>query len=147
MRWTFLVVGKPALPWARDGVADYLGRLQRAVKAECIYLKPGPLAQITKQMLEASAGSMRVLLDERGKQRRSLDLAKWIEAKELQSCKRVCLMIGGADGHAEELRRQADDLWSLSPMTLQHELALVVTLEQVYRAYTIMRGEPYHREG
>ena len=56
-------------------------------------------------------------------------------------------MIAGvrADGHPEELRQAADETWSLSTMTLQHELALVVLLEQLYRAFSIQRGDPYHR--
>ncbi len=146
MRWTILTVGKPSLHWARDGASDYLTRLQRGSRVECIHLREGPPAQITKQMLEASEGSVRVLLDERGQQRRSLTLAEWIKQHELRGTKRVCLMIGGANGHTEELRSKADELWALSSLTLQHELALVVLLEQVYRAYSIMRGEPYHRE-
>jgi 23S rRNA (pseudouridine1915-N3)-methyltransferase len=147
MNWTIYAVGKPALPWARAGIDDYASRLKRAVKVEVIYLKPAPAEQIAKQMLEASTGAVRVLMDERGKQQRSIELADWIRAAELRSVKRVALMIGGADGHAEILRREADALWSLSDMTLQHELALVVLLEQLYRGYSIMRGEPYHREG
>jgi 23S rRNA (pseudouridine1915-N3)-methyltransferase len=59
--------------------------------------------------------------------------------------KTISLLIGASDGHTKDLRSQADEVWSLSPLTLQHELALVVLLEQLYRAYTIKRGEPYHR--
>lgn len=113
---------------------------------ECIHLRDGTPAQISKHMLEASAGCVRVLLDERGAQRRSLALADWIKHHELHGTKRICLMIGGANGHCEELRAAATESWALSSMTLQHELALVVLLEQLYRAYSIIRGEPYHRE-
>lgn len=146
MRWTIITVGKPSLPWARDGAADYLARLQRGARVECLHLREGTPAQINTQMLEASEGSVRVLLDERGQQRRSMALAQWIKKNELHSTKRICLMIGGANGHSDELRSAADELWSLSSLTLQHELALVVLLEQIYRAYSILRGEPYHRE-
>ena len=59
--------------------------------------------------------------------------------------KTVSLLIGASDGHTTELREKADAVWALSPLTLQHELALVVLLEQIYRAYSIKRGEPYHR--
>ena len=59
--------------------------------------------------------------------------------------KNVSFLIGGSDGHSSELRNCCDEIWSLSAMTMQHELALVVLLEQLYRAYTIKRGEPYHR--
>jgi 23S rRNA (pseudouridine1915-N3)-methyltransferase len=97
-------------------------------------------------MLDATAGSLRVLLDERGKHQRSLELAGWIKARELEGCKHVSLLIGGANGHSAELREAVRERWTLSAMTLQHELALVVLLEQIYRAYSILRGEPYHRE-
>ena len=60
--------------------------------------------------------------------------------------KKVAFLIGGADGHPPELRERCDEIWSLSRMTMQHELALVVLLEQLYRVFTIKRGEPYHRE-
>ncbi|MCL4157186.1 UNVERIFIED_CONTAM: hypothetical protein GTU68_053390 [Idotea baltica] len=59
--------------------------------------------------------------------------------------KTISLLIGASDGHTPALRRQCLAIWALSPLTLQHELALVVLLEQLYRAYTIKRGEPYHR--
>jgi 23S rRNA (pseudouridine1915-N3)-methyltransferase len=59
--------------------------------------------------------------------------------------KRVALLIGGADGHSPVLRGAADHVLSLSAFTLQHELALVVLLEQIYRVHTLLKGEPYHR--
>ncbi len=146
MHWTFIAVGKPSLSWARSGAEDYLRRLQKIVRAECLFLRAGSQAQVTRQMLEASEGSLRILLDESGVERRSVELAGWIEKQELHGCKRATLLIGGADGHAPGLKSQANECWSLSAMTLQHELALVIALEQVYRAYSIMRGDPYHRE-
>ena len=60
--------------------------------------------------------------------------------------KKLTFLIGGADGHPPELRERCDETWSLSKLTMQHELALVVLLEQLYRVFTIKRGEPYHRE-
>ncbi|MEM7144285.1 MAG: 23S rRNA (pseudouridine(1915)-N(3))-methyltransferase RlmH [Verrucomicrobiota bacterium] len=59
--------------------------------------------------------------------------------------KEVALLIGGADGVGDEVRSAADELWAFGKATLQNELALVVALEQVYRVYTLKRGEPYHR--
>ena len=58
---------------------------------------------------------------------------------------KIALLIGGADGHSDELRDKADQIWSLSGFTMQHELAQVVLLEQIYRVHTILKGEPYHR--
>jgi 23S rRNA (pseudouridine1915-N3)-methyltransferase len=146
MHWKIVTVGKPALSWAKDGIADYLLRLNRTQVVECVFVKDGPADVLTKRMLEASSDSVRVLLDERGKSWRSQALAEWVRQQELHGCKRVSVLIGGATGHSPELKAMVKESWSLSSMTLQHELALVVLLEQIYRAYSIIRGEPYHRE-
>ncbi len=145
MKWKLIVVGRPALPWARQGVEDYTQRLKRLADVEITTLREGPPAQVSARALEASEQSWRIVLDERGRQMSSVDLARWIEKQELAGRKRVSLLIGGSDGHSQEVREAADETWSLSAMTLQHELALVVLMEQIYRACTINRGEPYHR--
>lgn len=146
MNWTIITVGKPALPWAREALADYSSRLKKSQQVECLHLKDGPAEVVTKRMLEASENSLRVLLDERGRQFRSTELARWIQHQELHGCKRVSLLIGGANGHSEQLKALVKESWTLSAMTLQHEIALIVLMEQIYRAYSILRGEPYHRE-
>ena len=63
----------------------------------------------------------------------------------MSGVKRVALLIGGADGHSPVLREKADHVVAMSGFTLQHELALVVLLEQIYRVHTVLKGEPYHR--
>lgn len=146
MNWKIVTIGKPALPWARDAVADYLARLSRTGKVEWVALKEGSTEQVEKAMMLAGEGSYRIALDERGKQMRSTALAQWIKSKELAATKRVCLFVGGADGHSQRFRESVHETWALSTMTLQHELALIVLMEQIYRAGTINRGEPYHRE-
>ncbi|MEN3942200.1 23S rRNA (pseudouridine(1915)-N(3))-methyltransferase RlmH [Prosthecobacter sp. SYSU 5D2] len=146
MHWRIITVGKPALTWARLGMEDYFHRLRRVAKVEHVVIKEGPRDQVEGQLLNASADSLRVVLDERGKAYRSLELARWIEQKDLHGTKRASLIIGGADGHSESFRKQADECWTLSTFTLQHEIALVVLAEQLYRAYSILRNEPYHRE-
>jgi len=146
MHWRIITVGKPALPWARAGLEDYLGRLRRVARVEHVVVKEGPRDQVEAQLLQASADSLRIVLDERGKARRSLELARWIEQHDLHGTKRASLIIGGADGHSPALRERADDCWTLSSFTLQHEIALVILAEQLYRAYSILRGDPYHRE-
>jgi 23S rRNA (pseudouridine1915-N3)-methyltransferase len=145
MKWQIIVVGKPSLPWARQGVEDYAARLRNKASVEIVHLREGPPAQVGQKALETSEGSWRIVLDEKGKQMSSVALAQWIEKQELSGRKRVSLLIGGADGHPPEVKHAADELWSLSEMTLQHELALVVLMEQIYRACSINRGEPYHR--
>jgi 23S rRNA (pseudouridine1915-N3)-methyltransferase len=88
----------------------------------------------------------RVVLDERGEHLRSEALAAKVAGWEMHGPRDFALLVGGADGHAAELLQAAGWKWSLSQLTLQHELALVVALEQLYRAYTIKAGMPYHRD-
>jgi 23S rRNA (pseudouridine1915-N3)-methyltransferase len=89
-------------------------------------------------------GSMLVLLDGRGKQFSSEDLAAWLRRMRDQGQQRIVFAIGPADGWSEAERARASLLLSLGPMTLPHELARVVLSEQVYRAFTILAGHPYH---
>jgi len=97
-------------------------------------------------MLAESAGHFRILLDERGKQFTSRQFAAEIQKLENRSIPRCALLVGGADGWDDATRQKADLLWALGSLTLQHELALLVALEQIYRAATIKAGTPYHRE-
>lgn len=145
MNWKILAVGKPALTWARDGIEDYLRRSNRYAKVEIEYLRDGPRPQLEERFLKNSEGSRRIVLDERGKRLTTSEWHAAVDRWELSGTKRVTLIIGGADGHSQDLRNAADEVWSLSALTLQHELALVVLLEQIYRVHTIKKGEPYHR--
>jgi 23S rRNA (pseudouridine1915-N3)-methyltransferase len=146
MTWRIITVGKPAFAWAREAAETYLKRLQHYTKVEHLTIKEGPRSQVETQLLTASEKSLRIIMDERGKAYRSLDLARWIDQQQLGGTKRVSIIIGGAEGHSESFRQSADAVWTLSSLTLQHEVALVVLMEQIYRAHTILKGEPYHRE-
>ncbi|MEM9238082.1 MAG: 23S rRNA (pseudouridine(1915)-N(3))-methyltransferase RlmH [Verrucomicrobiota bacterium] len=146
MRIRILVAGKPALDYAKRGTEEYLKRLGRYGSHELVVLKAGDAESVSKALLERSQGDYRIALDERG---RPLDTSGWAErlgALELRGeIKAVSFLIGASDGHTEALRSACDELWCLSKLTLQHELALVVLLEQLYRVATLRRGEPYHR--
>lgn len=146
MTWRIITVGKPVFSWAREAVETYRTRLQNYSRLELVVIKDGSRKQVEEQLLAASEKSLRILLDERGKALRSLDLARWVEERQMRGVKAVSLLIGGADGHSEAMRQAADEVWTLSAMTLQHEVALVVLFEQLYRAHTILKREPYHRE-
>lgn len=146
MQWRIITVGKPGHPWVKDALGMYWKRLQHYARFEHVVIKEAPIPQVESQITTACEGALCILLDERGKQLRSLELAKWIENEEISGRKRVCIVIGGAAGHSEHFRAHAKTCWSLSTLTMQHDIALVVLVEQIYRAYTIMRGEPYHRE-
>ncbi len=144
MTWKIIAAGKPALDYARIGIADYLGRLRAHVKAEAVFVKPGP--RLHERMLEHSEGHHRVLLDERGKLFASRSFADEIRKLQNRSIPRCALLVGASDGWDDAIRAKADLLWSLGPQTLQHELALLVALEQIYRTESILAGAPYHRD-
>lgn len=146
MIWKIITVGQPALRWARDAVADYEHRLARYTRVEMIHLRPAARPNLEAQMLKHAGDSRKIILHETGRRLRSQELAQWVDHQQIQATRGIALLIGGADGHSPELIKQADETWSLSDFTLQHEIALVVLMEQIYRAHTILRGEPYHRE-
>jgi len=87
-----------------------------------------------------------VLLDERGKEMRTVELARWMEKMVLQKGKRNVFIIGGPWGFSEEVYNRADAKMSLSKMTFPHQLVRLLFIEQLYRAFTVIKGEPYHHE-
>lgn len=87
-----------------------------------------------------------VLLDEHGKERTSMEFAAYLERKMLSVPRRLVFLIGGPYGFGDEVRQRANESVSMSKMTFPHELIRLIFVEQLYRAYTIMRGEPYHHE-
>lgn len=92
------------------------------------------------------SGAKVVVLDERGENVKSVELAKKIENWMLPGCSEICFLIGGADGHLESTRKRADMVLSFGKLTLPHMLMRVVLTEQIYRIQTILSGHPYHRE-
>ncbi|MGJ8676315.1 MAG: 23S rRNA (pseudouridine(1915)-N(3))-methyltransferase RlmH [Akkermansiaceae bacterium] len=145
MKHLILAAGKPALGYAKTGVEEYLKRLQRYGSYELKHIKDGSSEDVSKRLREASEGTLRIVMDERGENLTTAQLSKRIQDWEMRGVKRATYLIGASDGHTQDLRNDANMVWALSPLTLQHELALVVLLEQIYRIATIHRGEPYHR--
>lgn len=92
------------------------------------------------------AGAKVVVLDERGENMKSLELAAKIENWMLNGCSEICFLIGGADGHLASTRGRADLLLSFGRLTLPHMLMRAVLAEQIYRVQTIINHHPYHRE-
>lgn len=125
---------------------DYAGRIKPFVPVEVHYLKSSVKSTESVALLDRSKGMFRIVLDEQGEHLTSRDLAKKVSTWEMQGPRDFAVLVGGADGHTDEVRQAAGWTWSLSKLTLQHELALVVGLEQLYRAYTIKAGLPYHRD-
>ncbi len=87
-----------------------------------------------------------VLLDERGKEYRSIEYASWLSAKMLSGTRRLVFIIGGPYGFSEKIYQRATEMISLSRLTFSHQLVRLFFLEQLYRAFTIIKGEPYHHE-
>jgi len=136
-------IGKTKEPAIQALTEDYLKRISRYAEVEGLALKDeaGVLA-LARGERQKDRHKL-VLLDSRGKQLSSEELAAFFEREQLQPLP-LLFAIGGADGFSENARRQAAFVLSLGRMTLPHELARVVLLEQIYRAFTIMKNHPYH---
>ncbi len=142
MKIKLIVVGKMHQPFL-GLVEQYLkqcGRFQVAV--ELIELKEDK--KVEERILAKAEKDLLILLDENGQEKTSQELVKFFEQK-MMGGRDLALVIGGADGHSEELKHRADLLLSLSQLTLPHELATVVCAETIYRSLSILKGHPYHR--
>ena len=147
MQIRIIVAGKPALAYAKAGVEEYLKRLSRFASHEWIVIKAGNSTDVSTRLLERSQGNFRIALDERGESLTTRKFAEKLEALEMRGdVKAVAFLVGAADGHNEELRSTCDFVLTLSPFTMQHELALLVLLEQLYRVTSLKCGSPYHRD-
>jgi len=147
MQIRIIAAGKPALAYAKAGVEEYLKRLSRFGNHELVIIKAGSQDDVSARLLERSEGTYRVALDERGKALATRAFSQQIETLENRGdVKCISFLIGAADGHNEQLRKSCDLLISVSPFTLQHELALVILLEQLYRVASLRARMPYHRD-
>lgn len=147
MQIRVIVAGKPALAYARAGMEEYLKRLTRNGGHELVTVKAGSRDEVSERLLDRSRGCFRVALDERGECLTTRGFAERLELLENRGdIKTVAFLIGAADGHNEDLRDACDLVLTLSPFTLQHELATLVLLEQLYRVASLKSGSPYHRD-
>ncbi len=147
MRIRLIVAGKPALAYAKAGVDEYLKRLSRYGSYELVTVKAGTSDEVSTRLLERSEGCFRIAMDERGEAMNTRAFSSKLAAlADRGDVKMVAFLIGAADGHSESLRASADLLLALSSLTMQHELALLVLLEQLYRAESLRSGSPYHRD-
>lgn len=126
--------------------AEYLERVRAYTDAEALVFKSSDVLFEWAEKLKGRTAPLLVLLDERGKQMTSPALADWLRERRDEGRQRVIFAIGPADGWSSVDRAHAVLLLSLGPMTLPHELARVVVSEQLYRAFTILAGHPYHRD-
>lgn len=155
MKICLLVIGKTDAAYIRAGIEEYEKRLTRYVPYE---MKVLPDVRNAKNMPEAlqkeKEGAMLleqlqatdwvVLLDENGKQHSSVGFSEFLAQKMLGGTKRLVFVIGGPYGFSDAAYRRAHDKISLSRMTFSHQMVRMIFTEQLYRAMTIMKGEPYH---
>lgn len=156
MKLAILAVGHRQPGWVEAGCAEYLKRMPRELATSVAEIKPEPRGSKTREQLQAAekgrlreampAGCRIVVLDEKGDDLTTLQLAKRLEAW-MQDGRDVALLIGGADGLDDELKRQAADKLRLSSLTLPHGMARLLLCEQLYRAVSVLKNHPYHREG
>ncbi len=155
MNIVLLTVGKTDASYWKDALAEYQRRLQHYIPFELQVL---PDIKNTKNLTKAEqkaqegvlirkalqAGDWCVLLDEQGKEYTSMEFAAYLEKKIQIVSRRLVFVIGGPYGFSDEVYQMASERLSLSKMTFSHQMIRPIFVEQLYRAMTILRGEPYH---
>jgi len=157
MKITLLVIGKTEDKYIKEGIEKYLKRLKHYIKFDLIEI---PELKNTKSLSEAQQKSKEaellskqlsstdhiVLLDERGDEFTSTQFSGFISKKMLNSVQNLVFIVGGPYGFDNHLYSISKDKLSLSRMTFSHQMVRLFFVEQVYRAFTILKGEPYHHE-
>lgn len=157
MRISLITVGRTNIRWIQEGLDIYKSRLAHYIQFsinEIPELKN--VSALTKEQIKGREGELIisqirpsdevVLLDEHGKQFRSVEFASFIQNRMVAGGKNLVFVIGGAYGFSPEVYARADFKISLSEMTFSHQMVRAVFAEQLYRAFTIIKGEPYHHE-
>ncbi len=156
MKTSLILIGKTNNKHFQAGIDDYISRISHYMPFSLVTI---PDIKNTKSLTEAqqkekegelilkqlSPSDTLVLLDEHGKELRSIELAAWLEKKQV-STNRLVLCIGGPYGFSKAVYARADEMLSLSKMTFSHQMVRLILTEQIYRACTIIKGEPYHHE-
>lgn len=155
MRLRLVAAGTRMPGWVSEGFQAYAARMPRECRLELREVSLGRRSRNTdparaiaaegERLLAASAGQSRIVLDVRGQPVDTPGLSRRL-AGWLQDGRDVALLVGGPDGLAPACIEAAEWRWSLSPLTLPHGMVRVLVAEQLYRAWTILSGHPYHRE-
>ena len=157
MKIALLTVGKTDKDWVKQGLDIYVSRLKHYIQfiiTEIPELKNA--ASLSRDQIKGKEGELilknvkqadtLILLDERGKEYSSTEFAKVLQDKINYEGKDIVFVIGGAYGFSDEVYRRANSKISLSRMTFSHQMVRAIFAEQLYRAFTIIKGEPYHHE-
>lgn len=156
MRISLITMGRTVVPWVRQGLDEYVSRLGHYVPFE---VKEIPElkgvsslseAQIKEKegalILKAAGQAEIILLDEKGVEYRSVEFAEALRKRLAHATRDLAFVVGGAYGFSAEVYAKASGKISLSKMTFNHQMVRMVFAEQLYRAFTILKGEPYHHE-
>lgn len=157
MKICLLTVGKTDIGWVREGLETYSSRLSHYVPfSVCEIPELKNTSALTRTQIKEREGELIlkaikptdrvILLDERGKEYRSVEFAEEIRRLSLAGGKDIVFVIGGAYGFSEAVYARSVGKISLSRMTFSHQIVRTIFAEQLYRAFTIIKGEPYHHE-
>lgn len=155
MKWVLLQVGKTDAGWLREGVEQYEKRLPHYLPFEIVTIPDVKKVrdEVDQKEQEGRAildklepADFVVLLDEKGKSWTSRQLADFVQRKMNESTRRLVFIIGGPYGFSPEVYAKANMKLSLSAMTFSHQMVRLFAVEQMYRAMTILRNEPYHHD-
>lgn len=157
MKITLLTVGKTDKDWVKQGLDIYVSRLKHYIPFSIVEIPElKNVSALTKEQIKSKEGELIlknirptddvILLDERGKEYTSIELARIIQDKISYAGKDIVFIIGGAYGFSDAVYQRSNSKLSLSKMTFSHQMVRAIFAEQIYRAFTIMRGEPYHHE-
>lgn len=157
MKITLLTVGKTDVKWVREGLDLYSSRLVHYIPFSLVEIPElKNVSALSQDQIKSREGELilkhlkpadeLVLLDEHGREFRSVEFAEFIEGRLSRSSRDLVFVIGGAYGFSGDVYSRADSKISLSKMTFSHQMVRTIFAEQLYRAFTIMRGEPYHHE-
>lgn len=157
MKIVLLVVGKTVGKELTTLISDYAGRVTHYIPFEMVTipeLKNTKSLSVEQQkqaegeliMKQLQSSDYVVLLDERGKEMRSVDFAEWVEKRQQTVGKRLVFIIGGPYGFSKDVYDRKQEMLSVSKMTFSHQMIRLIFTEQLYRAMTIIKNEPYHHE-
>ncbi len=157
MKITLLTVGKTDIKWVNEGLEVYASRLRHYISFEIREIPELKNASsLSREQIKVAEGksilkSVRdndevILLDEHGREFRSVEFASFLENRMTRSPRDIVFVIGGAYGFSQEVYDRADSKISLSKMTFSHQMVRTIFVEQLYRAFTIIKGESYHHE-
>ena len=147
MKLQIIAVGHKMPAWVETSANDYIKRMPKDFPIEVKELKPdiSPVKEGLKILESLPKNATIIAMDERGRDLTTMQLTQMMQDWR-QEGKDVVFLIGGADGLSQDIKQKSTTLIRLSSMTLPHAMARLILIEQLYRAYTILQGHPYHRE-